>query len=112
MRKLMTKDVFKALAVINSAGLKDDLKAIMDKVQGNKLSYSDIGYEVLFNIMEKAASTKTEAAIYEFLAGPLEMEPEEVENMELLTVIQQLKECADMENWKGFFKSVSVLGTK
>lgn len=110
MRKLQTQDVFKAIKIINAADLKDDFKEIMAK--SGDMSMKEAGFEIMFKISEKVAGTKTENAIYEFLAGPLEKTAKEVKEMELLELVDEFKECVDPENWKVFFKSVSALMTK
>ena len=47
---------------------------------------------------------QSEKALYEFLAGPLEITAAEVEKMELFELIEQLKEVADIAKWASFLK--------
>lgn len=117
MRKLQTQDVFRAIRVIKVTNLKEDLKDIVNKVNtgtgdGGNLTIQDVGLDVMFKILEKATEEKAETAIYEFLSGPLEVTAGEVREMELLTLVEQITQCADTENWKVFFRRVSALAMK
>ena len=109
MRKLQTQDIFKALRVVNGANLKEGLKEIVKKSGDGKIDVKDVGMDIIFEIFEKAADTKIEEMLYDFLAGPLEMSAKEVKEMEITALICNLKECTDSEGWKNFFKSVSAL---
>lgn len=111
MRKLQTQDIFPMLRIINAADLKEDFKKITSASTG-KIDTEAIGYDLIFKILEKAANSKTEKAIYEFLSGLFECSTQEVKEMDLLELVSGLKECADIENWKVFFKSVSALTMK
>ena len=76
MRQLNTSDLFKAARLIRKMGIKEDLKKFAEQL------------------------------IYEFLAGPFEVAPHEVKEMELFTMVESLFKVADVEKWKGFFKGV------
>ena len=108
MRKLQTQDIFKAMQIINACELKDDFKDMMEKVNNHELKLNDIGYEIIFKLMEKMTNGKTEKAIYSFVGGLLEISDKEVKEKELLEVISELKECADVEGWSTFFKLLSA----
>jgi len=45
----------------------------------------------------------SEKVLYEFLAGPFEMKPEEVENMDPLEWMENMSKLADFKTWKAFF---------
>ena len=61
---------------------------------------------MLMLIFERATDEISEQLIYEFLAGPFEVAPHEVKEMELFTMVESLFKVADVEKWKGFFKGV------
>lgn len=111
MRKIQTQDIFPMLRIINAADLKEDFKKIASTATG-KIDTEAIGYDLIFKVLEKAANTKTEKAIYEFLSGIFECSTQEVKEMDLIKLVSGLKECADIESWKVFFRSVSALTTK
>lgn len=120
MRKLQTHDVFMALKLVRAAGVKDEvsrifkLTEVMEK-QGKKISIRDVGIEFILGVMEKLAGTESENAFYELLAGPLEIEVEEIKTMDpldLIEKVQGLQEVIDGERIKNFFKSVAGLAEK
>ena len=148
MRKLQTRDMFKAIRVVKVTGLKEELKEVVkqteiektkreneiaklqekvleetqqgvepsqilkDEILNLQSSNLEIGFDVVFTIMEKVSEAKTEAALYDFLSGPLEVTAKEVEEMDLTKMITEFKESLDLENWLSFFKSVSALTEK
>ncbi|MGO5053586.1 hypothetical protein ACTQ6A_13960 [Lachnospiraceae bacterium LCP25S3_G4] len=112
MRKLQTQDVFKAIKVINSADLKTEFKQIVEMAREKKTSVSELGFDIIFKLLEKVSGSKTELEIYEFLSGPLECSVKEVKEMDIISLVTGLKDCADFESWKVFFKSVSALTTR
>jgi hypothetical protein len=49
---------------------------------------------------------------YEFLAGPLEMSPDEIGELSIADLIEKIKELGkleDAEGWKNFFASLGDL---
>lgn len=105
MRKLKTKDVFTAGRMIKKMGIKEELKIALTN---ERTSRENVGFEVMNEIFEKAVEQESEQLIYEFLAGPFECDPKDVEDMELLQMVEGLKYCGDVEAWKVFFKGVSA----
>lgn len=120
MRKLQTHDVFMALKLIRAAGVKDEVRHVLQltevkEKQNQKISIRDVGIEFFLGLMEKLAGTESENAFYELLAGPLEIETEEIKTMDpldLIEKIQDLREVVDSERLKRFFKSVAGLMEK
>ena len=120
MRKLQTHDVFMALKLIRAAGVKDEVRRIYQIVEvkekeGEKLNIKDVGIEFVLGLMEKLAGTESENAFYELLAGPLEIEAEEIKTMDpldLIDEVEKLKEVINGERFKRFFKSVAGLMEK
>lgn len=120
MRKLQSHDVFMALKLIRAAGLKDEVRRVYALVEAKekekkKLSIRDVGIEFFLGLLEKLAGTEAENAFYELLAGPLELEVEEIKTMDpldLIDAVQGLQEVIDGERLKRFFKSVAGLAEK
>ena len=74
-----------------------------------KLNTSDVfsleaGFDLIFTVIEKFAEKNSEPALYNFLSGPLEIDPEEVGKVELFTLVENILEIADIEKWKAFLK--------
>ena len=120
MRKLQTHDVFMALKLIRAAGVKDEVSRIVNFIEikekeGKRVSIRDVGVEFILGVMEKLTGTESENAFYELLAGPLEIEAEEIRTMDPLDLIDKVKdlqEVIDGERLKRFFKSVAGLMEK
>ncbi len=84
--------------------MKDDFKQIAtDKeLLENEL---DLGFEMLFKVIEKFADKQAEHLFYEFLSGPLECDVQAVAEMELFELVANVKEIADWDKWKSFLSS-------
>lgn len=108
MRNLQTKDIFIMSRLIMSLNLKEELKNIASKVDKNS-DINSVGYEVFFTILGKCTDASSEKKIYEFLSGPLEIKPEEVETMDLLDLLEKLMEVANLDKWKLFLSKASQL---
>ena len=103
MRKLQTKDLFSFCRCIRKIGIKDELK----KIGTNAKSTNDLeslGFDFFYTLLELATEKSAEKEIYEFLSGPLEIKPSEIENMNLEILLPQIKELAQLDTWKLFFK--------
>lgn len=111
MRTIQTQDVFNAVRLINKLNFKEDLKEIMTAYNGGG-NVSDLGCDILFRLMGKAAEKDSEEAVYEFLSCLLEVTSEEVRTMDLFELVENLEKCADPEKWKVFFGHVSALTKK
>ena len=116
MRTLKTTDVFGAMRVIKAAGVKDEIKRIAFEWDNKKNITEDdqreVGAELIFSIIDGLADKKSESLMYEFLAGPFEMQPEEIGNLDLKELIDKIKELGKLESpegWKAFFKSLGDL---
>ena len=59
---------------------------------------------LIFTVIEKFAEKNSEPALYNFLSGPLEIDPEEVGKVELFTLVENILEIVDIEKWKAFLK--------
>lgn len=112
MRKLQTKDVFSALRLIKRANLKEELKPVIALAAKGEMKVEDIGIEGMLTVIEIFSAAKSEHAIYEFLAEPFEMTPEEVEGMDLCTLAESLERLAKENNLKNFFTILQGLITK
>lgn len=133
MRNLQTKDFFKAVRLIRAANLKNEIKAVISEVEDKKkeikkirekieadgitadeikkteipkFSVEDIGFEIMYTVLEKVAEAKVESAFYDFLSGPLEKTVEETECMEITEIFNEFKN-ADWGEWKKFFSKAS-----
>jgi len=113
MRALQTHDVFKAMRVVNALGVKEEVQRLALSLQGKKkINEKELGAEFILNIIAHAGNEKAEQLIYEFLSGPLEIEPDVIRVMDPLDLIKQIKNLntvIDMESWKAFFQSVALM---
>lgn len=121
MRKLNTSDVFAAARVIRASGMRDHLLPVIrqaaEDVNGaedqraKEEILSRIGINGFLTVLEAMAERKSEAAIYEVLAGPMECSAEDVEKMPLDDLLPKLRQIAEENRLKDFFGYVSgILG--
>lgn len=126
MRKLIASDVFAALRVVAAVEDKTDVKEIVKKIvkeaeaeaeenddedaeKKNDEFIKSVGVGAILKLVEMASGKKAEAKIYEFLAGPLEMQPEDVKAMPIPDFIESVKTIARENDLSSFFDSVLKL---
>lgn len=112
MRKLITSDVFNMLRIIKKSNLKEELRPYFRLAAEGTLNIQDIGIETILGLMEIMSEQRSEDAIYEFLAGPFAMNPEEVAKLDLDTLVNLLSQLAKENDLKVFMKAVSGLISK
>lgn len=126
MRKLIAPDIFAALRVVSAVEDKTDVKEIVKKIvkeaeaeaeenddedaeKKNDEFIKSIGVGAILKLVEMASGKKAEAKIYEFLAGPLEMQPEDVKALPIPDFIENIKTIARENDLSSFFDSVLKL---
>lgn len=107
MRLFTTADVFAVARVIRASGIREELRAIISKSVESDAPTQEIGIDGMLTVLEVFAEKKAEAAIYEVLAGPMEMTAKEVADMPLADLFDALKKMAEMNDFKRFFGYVS-----
>ena len=110
MRKLKTADLPAFCRCIKRIGVKDEVKALAQNA--NKLS--DIwaaGFDLVWQLFDLATEKNGETEIYKFLAGPFEMTPDEIADLELTDFIEKIKQLAEENNLTAFFKSAQAAMT-
>lgn len=112
MRKLKTKDVFNAIRLIKKTNMKEDLKPVIALAAQGGMKIEDIGIEGILTVIEIFTAAKAETAIYEFLADPFEMTPEEVGDLELCALAESLDQLVKENDLKNFFTILQGLITK
>lgn len=111
MRNLQATDIFAFCRVVNAIGVKEDIKKIMMKANAisDIKNQSELGFELLFSIFEKATQKKAESQLFEFFAGIFEEPVEEVKQLDPVEFVDKLIEAADIDRWKAFFLRVAAL---
>lgn len=112
MRKLQTSDVFNAMRLIKKANLKEEIKPILRRAGEGNLNVEDVGIEGILGFIEILTEKKSEQAIYEVLAGPFEMSPQEIETMTLDLLMENLQQLAKENDLKSFFTILLGLNKK
>lgn len=100
MRKANTNDLFNIARLINKLDLKEELF----KAQKDTEDYEKIGFEFFFVMLTKATTKEMQNMIYSVLAEPFEMKIEEVGELDILTLIENVKECFDLTTVINFTK--------
>ena len=113
MRELKTSDVFSAMRVIKAAGVKDEIKRIALEINEKKeVNQREIGAELILSVIEGLSEKKAENMMYEFLAGPLEMDAARIGELTITELIEKIKDLGKLESpegWASFFKSLAAL---
>ena len=106
MRTLRTTDAINFCRCIKRIGLKEQIRAITMNADSAKDIYEQ-GFDIIWTLIDAATEKEGEAAIYEFLAGPFEMTPEQVGQLELDALFANIKQLAEENNLAGFFKTAA-----
>ena len=111
MRNLETSDIFAAIRLLNKIGVREEIREVAKQAEENKSNEFrfDMGFDLMFGIIEKAASKNGEKEIYKFIADLFECEWEDVRKMKPIDLFKKLEEVANFEEWKNFFDYVKRL---
>lgn len=112
MRQLKTSDVFAFCRVVKASGMREELTALTKKLATrDNLDVEAVGYEGVLVIIEALTEKKSEKVLYEALAPVMEVSPDDVGNMAPSDFFEALKQIAEDNDLKSFFKSLSgILG--
>lgn len=127
MRKLIASDVFAALRVVSAIEKKQDIETTIKdlvknaenetKADGDDKTAKErnddfivrVGVSGVFKIIEIATEARVEGRVYEFLAGPFEMTPADVQNMPLPNFVENVTRLTKENDLSSFFTSVRKL---
>lgn len=127
MRKLIASDVFAALRVVSAIekkqGIETTIKDLVKNAENETKADGDdktakernddfivrVGVSGVFKIIEIATEARVEGRVYEFLAGPFEMTPAEVQNMPLPDFVENVTRLTKENDLSSFFTSVRKL---
>lgn len=127
MRKLIASDVFAALRVVSAIekkqGIETTIKELVKNAENETKADGDdktakernddfivrVGVSGVFKIIEIATEARVEGRVYEFLAGPFEMTPADVQNMPLPDFVENVTRLTKENDLSSFFTSVRKL---
>ncbi len=113
MRKLKTPDLFNAFRIIKRANIKAETDSLLKMAAEKKLKPEEIGVTGFITIFELLAEKNAEHAIYEFLAGPFEMEVNDIKDLEISELFEMLGQLGKENDLKSFFTQLGgLIGTK
>ena len=114
MRNLETHDIFSACRLLTKIGVREEIREVAKQAEENKSKkiQFDMGFDLMFGILEKATTENSENEIYKFIADLFECEPEEVRKMNPIDLFKNLEKVANIEEWKNFFGYVAKLMKK
>ena len=121
MRALNTADVFAFVRVIREAGMEETLKKeFADLIDGKKKITSEELVEaatanqsgILLAVISGFSRKGAEREFYEFISGPFEMTPEEIEKQDASKTLEMLFELTSGEGWTNFFDYAAKLAVK
>ena len=103
MRKLKTSDIPAFCRCLKKLGMKEKIQNIA-KEANNTQDVWDRGFDLIWDIFDLATEADGEMSLYTFLAGPFEMTPQDVADLDFETLMNNLKQLAADNNLAGFFK--------
>jgi hypothetical protein len=103
MRKLKTSDIPVLLRCLKKVGLKEQFKAVAQTANSVAEMWNN-GYDFLWGLFDAITEESGEYTLYEFLAGPFEMTPEEVRDLDMDILLTNMQQLATENNLTGFFK--------
>lgn len=127
MRKLIASDVFAALRIVSAIekkqGIETTIKDLVKNAENETKADGDdktakernddfivrVGVSGVFKIIEIATEARVEGRVYEFLAGPFEMTPADVQNMPLPDFVENVTRLTKENDLSSFFTSVRKL---
>ena len=110
VRKLQTSDLFAAIRLLKKIGVREEIKEVAKRAEESKekIIKTDMGFDLFFGILEKAAEENAETEVYKFIADLFGCTWKEVSVMNPIQLFKQLSEVADFKEWKDFFKCVAT----
>lgn len=108
MRKLKTKDIPVLCRSFKKMGMKEKFRAIAQQAENVKDVWG-MGFDIIWDLFDTATENTGENAIYEFLAGPFEMTPADVADLDFDVLTENLETLAKENNLPAFFKNAAKL---
>lgn len=113
MRNLLTADLFKAVRAIKASGLKEEVRPLLKKAADGEADVQNVGVEAIMTVIGSLAESGTEKALYDFLAGPFEMDPKEIAQMDIVDLCKGIEWLWTEGNLRPFFGQLSgLIGSK
>ena len=109
MRNLLTADLFKAVRVIKTSGLKEEVRPLLKKAADGNADVQNVGIEAIMTIVGSLAEIGVEKGLYDFLSGPFEMDPEEIAQMDIVDLCKNIEWLWTEGNLRPFFGQLSNL---
>lgn len=74
-----------------------------------KADVQNVGIEAIMTVIGSLAENGVEKNIYDFLAGPFEMEPKDVAQLDIVDLAQKIQWLWEEGNLRPFFEQLSNL---
>lgn len=103
MRKLKTADIPVLCRCVKRLGMKDKIREIAQAADTVQDIWS-FGFDFVWDLFDIATEKEGEKALYEFLAGPFEMTPKQVSELDLDVLMGNVRQLVQENNLVGFFK--------
>ena len=107
MRKLKTSDIPVFCRCLKRMGVKDKFKEVAMTSDTLK-DVASRGFDLVWDLFDLATEQEGEGYIYEFLAGPFEMTPEEVRDLDIDILLENIQQMVRENNLVAFFKFAAV----
>jgi hypothetical protein len=112
MRKISIVESLKAVNFVTANGMVEEVQQMAFLVKsGKKINIREVGIQFIVGCISKLTTDKAIDRLLDILAGPFEVDAQELKNMDtekFMDLFVQFLDTIDAENIKGFFKSVAV----
>ena len=103
MRKLKTSDIPAFCRCLKKLGVRDSIQTIAKEANSTQDVW-DRGFNLIWDIFDLATEAEGEQSLYAFFAGPFEMTPQEVADLDFDTLMTNMQQLAADNNLASFFK--------
>lgn len=111
MRRLNGQDLICGCRLVRYAKIKEALAGIVNMIRSGAKD-TVVGFELIVEVLGNLSDPEAEKALWAFLAGPLEMDPQELaktDALEIFDKVEALGEVIGKDDWLAFFERLSKM---
>lgn len=112
MRKLNTGDVFKMARLMKNSNVLATVKEAFVNGKKEGADETQVGMDFVVDVLCTCSEEKTEAQLYDLLAGICEKKPDDIRDQSLETTVEDIRRIIQENNVVNFFRSASGLSGK
>lgn len=109
MREIITSDVFKLARIMKDGNVKSSVAELF--AGPTSKNAQELGFEIIYTIIEACASEKQEQKVYDLIGGIVEKDADVIKNQNYKITIEDIKAIANNNDLLDFFKEADQLTT-